>query len=267
MEQTNGPKQPESGRALFPPPEENKYYKSHNNETNRTVGRFFLQNMRWYIALLAAVSLLSGFLGYKICSNTIPAKIDSAVKATIEEVYADATFTAEEISTEIDMQIVLKDIQAIGELATVEYLYTDAGKFSDPKQLFGKNIPLTTKSFVMRWDGSIKAGIRDVSDITARADTASKTIIVSLPEAEILSHTVDKDSIEVLDESGGLFNPISVSDVSKFQTESEKATEQRAIDNGILNHAQRNAEELIQNLLNANPIFQTNGYVIEFIYQ
>jgi len=31
MEQTNGPKQPENGPALFPPPEENKYYRSHNN--------------------------------------------------------------------------------------------------------------------------------------------------------------------------------------------------------------------------------------------
>lgn len=137
MEQTNEPKQPESGAALLPPPEEGTDYRAHDREAHRATGRFSRQTMRWYIIALAVVSLLGGFLGYKICSNTIPAKIDQAVKAAVEEVYADATFTAEEISTEIDMQIVLKDIQAIGELATVEYLYTDAGKFSDPKQLFG----------------------------------------------------------------------------------------------------------------------------------
>lgn len=267
MEQTNEPKQPESGAALLPPPEEGTDYRAHDREAHRATGRFSRQTMRWYIIALAAVSLLGGFLGYKICSNTIPAKIDQAVKAAVEEVYADATFTAEEISTEIDMQIVLKDIQAIGELATVEYLYTDAGKFSDPKQLFGWNIPLTTKSFVMRWDGSIKAGIRRVEDIRVEADAASKTLIIYLPEAEILSHTVDKESIEVLDESNGLFNPISVSDVSKFQKESETATEQRALDNGILEKAQENAETLIKNILNANPIIQQSSYSVSFYYE
>ena len=119
----------------------------------------------------------------------------------------------------------------------------------------------------MRWGGSIKAGIRRVEDIRVEADAASKTLIIYLPEAEILSHTVDKESIEVLDESNGLFNPISVSDVSKFQKESETATEQRALDNGILEKAQENAEILIKNILNANPIIQQSSYSVSFYYE
>lgn len=190
-------------------------------------------------------------------------KIDEAVQEALAEARADATFVAEDITTEIDMKLVLKDIQAIGELATVEYLYTDAGKFSDPKQLFGHDIPFTKKSFVMRWDGSIKAGIRYVTNITAVADEDTKVITVTLPQMEILTHTVDKNSLEVLDESSSLFNPISVDDVSNFQKESEAATEQRALDNGILEKAQTNAESLIRGLLEGNELIKGN-YTIEF---
>ena len=258
-------KQPENKIPLLTAPDGDCY-----GEENRKGGA--VRSLCWvkkhWLILAAALTVLAGCgIGYRICASTIPAKIDKAVKAAVEEVYENSTFTADNISTEIDMQIVMKDIRAVGELATVEYIYTDAGKFSDPKRLFGKNIPLTTKSFVMRWDGSIKAGIRDVSAISAEVDSVGKTITVSLPKAEILSHTVNNDSVEVLDEAGGLFNPISVDDVSKFKKESESATEQRALDNGILEKAQKNAETLIKNLLTTNPAIQQSGYSVSFCYE
>ena len=61
----------------------------------------------------------------------------------------------EEASKEVDIRLINSEIQNIGELATIEYMYTDAGKFEDPKSLFGKNIPFTTKSFIAKWDGVI----------------------------------------------------------------------------------------------------------------
>lgn len=219
------------------------------------------------LALVAVLILFGTVSGYNAATQKAKAeqdkKIEEAVQEALAAARADVAFTAEEITTEINMKIVLQDIRSIGELATVEYLYTDAGKFSNPKQLFGHSIPFTNKSFVMRWDGNIKAGIRNVSDITAEADEGTKVITVTLPKAELLSHTVDKESLEVLDENGGLFNPISVDDVSTFQKESEAATEQRALDNGILEKAQANAESLIRGLLEGNAIIKEN-YTIEF---
>lgn len=226
-----------------------------------------LKKVTTIFILIVVVALFCTISGYRFAAKRAEAKqsekIEEAVQEALAEARADATFVAEEITTEIDMKIVLKDIQAIGELATVEYLYTDAGKFSDPKQLFGHDIPFTKKSFVMRWDGSIKAGIRDVNNITAAADEDTKVITVTLPQMEILTHTVDKNSLEVLDESSSLFNPISVDDVSSFQRESEAATEQRALDNGILEKAQTNAESLIRGLLTGNELIKEN-YTIEF---
>ena len=63
-------------------------------------------------------------------------------------------------TTEITTSLIKSEIMDIGELATVEYFYTDAGKFEDPKQAFGINIPFTTKSFIAKWDGIIKAGVK-----------------------------------------------------------------------------------------------------------
>jgi len=229
--------------------------------------RWFKKN--WAVLALVAVLLLGAAGGgYRLSAQRAEARqeraVEEAVAEALEKAKADAVFVADEISTEIDMKHVLTEIRSIGELATVEYLYTDAGKFSDPKQLFGHDIPFTRKSFVMRWDGSIKAGIRDVGAITAEVNQETKVIMVALPKSEILSHTVDKESLEVLDERGGLFNPISVDDVSVFQRESEAATEQRALDNGILEKAQDNAETLIRGLLTGNEIIKEH-YTVEFM--
>ena len=55
-----------------------------------------------------------------------------------------------------------------------------------------------------------------------------------MPNAEILSHEIDNNSIETLDEKDGLFNPVKVEDVRQFDTVSKDAMEDRAIENGIL---------------------------------
>ena len=51
-----------------------------------------------------------------------------------------------------------------------------------------------------------------------------------MPKARILSHQIDKDSIETLDQKDGLFNPVKVEDVRTFDSVSQDAMEERAID-------------------------------------
>ncbi|HIT64986.1 MAG TPA: DUF4230 domain-containing protein [Candidatus Ventrimonas merdavium] len=60
-----------------------------------------------------------------------------------------------------------------------------------------------------KWEGTIKAGI-EITDITAEVDETNKVITVYLPKAKILSHEIDDESFETLDEKAGLFNPIEV---------------------------------------------------------
>lgn len=174
---------------------------------------------------------------------------------------SDPIAVYEEASREIDINVVNVEIQEIGELATLEYLYTDAGKFEDPKQLFGKDVPFTTKSFIAKWDGIIKAGV-DISQVTAEVDSNSKEVVVHIPKAEILSHEIDSESVETLDQKNGLFNPVSVEDVREFDAESKEKMENRAIENGILDKAFENAESIIEKLI--DPMIQEFEYTVRF---
>ena len=67
-----------------------------------------------------------------------------------------------------------------------------------------------------------------------------------MPKARILSHQIDKDSIETLDQKDGLFNPVKVEDVRTFDSISQDAMEERAIENGILDKAFENAKNIIR---------------------
>ena len=88
------------------------------------------------------------------------AKQYSATKQKYEETIAELeteidrlsepVVVYEEATRQVDINAINTEIRDIGELATVEYLYTDAGKFENPKQLFGKDIPFTTKSFIAK---------------------------------------------------------------------------------------------------------------------
>ena len=84
-----------------------------------------------------------------------------------------------------------------------------------------------------------------------------------MPNAEILSHEIDNNSIETLDEKDGLFNPVKVEDVRQFDTVSKEAMEDRAIENGILDKALKNAEDIIEKLVNSDVV-QEQGYTIKF---
>ena len=137
-----------------------------------------------------------------------------------------------------------------------------AGKFEDPKQLFGINVPFTTKSFIAKWEGVIKAGIK-ADKILVEVNNTKKEIVIHIPEAEILSHEIDNDSIETLDEKNGLFNPVKVEDVREFDAISKETMENRAIENGLLDKAYENAETIIEKLVN-NEIVQEQGYKIIF---
>lgn len=211
------------------------------------------------IALLIVVFVIF-FKGYNCAQAKYEEKI-AKLEAEIDRL-SEPTAVYEEATGEIDINVINVEIQDIGELATLEYLYTDAGKFEDVKQLWGKNIPFIRKSFIVKWDGSIKAGV-NVQEIAAEIDNDSKQITIHIPKAKILSHELDDESFETLNEKDGLFNPIKIDDTREFDTESKNAMETRAIENGLLDKAFENAKDIIYKLINTDVV-EKQGYSIVF---
>lgn len=237
---------------------------NQENATNESIKikKLKIKLIKWGILFAVIIAIGVGIFvkGYTNASE----KFKDTIAELEKEVdrLSEPIAVYEEASQEVSLSLIYSKISDIGELATIEYLYTDAGKFEDPKQLFGKNIPFTTKSFIAKWDGIIKAGIK-IEDIIIEINDADKEIIVHMPEATILSHEIDEESIETLDEKNGLFNEVTVDDVRNFDQVSKDAMEKRAIENGLLDRAIKNAEKIIERLVN-NDIVKEQEYRITF---
>lgn len=169
-----------------------------------------------------------------------------------------------EQKTQITDTLLYQQLAQENELSTVRYFYTDMGKYENSIQVGDTNIPFTKKSFIISYDGIIKAGI-DMDKVTLHLD--GKKIMITIPKAEILSHEIEEDSVQVYDEKYSIFNGLSAEDVMNFQQQQKQEIEQRAISNGILKEAEENAKKSLQVLYNAflsNDQYE-DGYTLEFV--
>ena len=144
--------------------------------------------------------------------------------------------------------VLQNQLTEIRELATVTYAYTNMAQFENSNDFYGVKIPFTTKSFILTYDGTIKAGV-DLE--AAEVSISGDTVTVTLPEAEILSHEIDEDSVEVFDEKTSIFNPFTVEDFTAFQADQKAAMEERARSSGLLEEARAKAVSGVEQLLSA----------------
>ena len=139
-------------------------------------------------------------------------------------------------TAKIDTVVLQNQLSEIRELATVTYAYTNMAQFESSNDFYGVKIPFTTKSFILTYDGTVKAGT---------------TVTITLPEAEILSHEIDEDSMEVFDEKTSIFNPFTVEDFTSFQSDQKAAMEEKALSRGLLAEARAKAVSSVEQLFAA----------------
>ena len=80
-------------------------------------------------------------------------------------------------------------------------------------------------------------------------DNETKTITVKLPETKITSSEIDPDSYKLYSVTNNILNPISPDDFALSLSDLIHAEEERAIEKGLLQKAQKNAEVLIRNFV------------------
>ena len=161
-----------------------------------------------------------------------------------------AVLTHQESEPVITADLLGQQLRDIQELSTVEYHYTNMGRFENQKDFYGWKVPFTTKSFIVAYDGVIKAGV-DLSEM--KIEVSGKTITVTMPEAKVLSHEMDEESLEVYDETHNIFNPIEIEDYTRFTADQKESIEARALDNGLLTSAAQRAENTVRGLIEALP--------------
>lgn len=164
----------------------------------------------------------------------------------------DAVTTAEKM----EAVVVDSKVLAAGELITAKYMYTDLGQYENSKMFYGTKIPFTTSKFMLSYDGVIQAGV-DLQQVAVKADGLTKTVKVTVPDAVILGHTMDEESVQIFDEKSSLFNKISLQDYSEFFADQKKAIEEKAVGKGLLEEAEANAVVQLKGLL--EPVVRGAG--------
>ena len=119
-------------------------------------------------------------------------------------------------------------------------------RLAEISELASVTIPFTTKRFILTYDGTIKAGI-DLTQV--QIDVSGNDVTVVLPEAEILSHEINEDSVEIFDEKSSIFNPFTVEDFTAFQEEQKQVMTEKALQGGLLEEAREKAKNSVRLLL------------------
>lgn len=107
-------------------------------------------------------------------------------------------------------------------------------------------VPLTEKSFLIRYSGYVKAGI-DMSQ--ASVSVSGKNVKVILPKPTIQETVIDEKTIQVFDESMNIFNPTKVGDYQKAIVGEKNKIMQDALGKGILTESSDQAHKFITSLL------------------
>lgn len=149
---------------------------------------------------------------------------------------------------EITASLISQRLTPAAELATVKYFYTEMGRFEESSDFYGWKVPFTKKVFIISYNGTVKAGV-DLQQMRPELQQEQQKVIIHLPKVKILSHEVDEDSIEVFDESRNIFNPIRITDYTQFSSDQREKTENQAIQNGLLEEAERKTQEVIRGLI------------------
>lgn len=163
----------------------------------------------------------------------------------------------------ISSETLKSQLNALQELVTEEYVYTNADKReSSATWIFGWTRPFSDSSLLVTYDGVIKAGI-DLSDVQINVDEEKQTVTVTLPKSKITSNNIPQESITVVEVRNGLFNEITFEDYNTFIGEQKIVMEQKAIAQGLLVNADKNARNLIRSFLSVLPGMQGYTLIIE----
>lgn len=172
--------------------------------------------------------------------------------------YGGMVFQKNNTQSEITSSIVESELKEANDLISTNYTYSRIGKYENSLDLNGWTIPLTNKSFLLQYNGTLLYGLNlDQFDIQVNNDT----ITIHTPDIKILSHSIDESSIQIYDEKNNLFNPIQVSDYKKFAISAKKEAVSEAKEKGVEDTARQNAKKAIKKIIKLIP--GTDSYQIK----
>lgn len=171
------------------------------------------------------------------------------------KMYEEKERTSKKSIPVITSETLKSQINALQELVTQEYIYTNADRRTDNvKWLFNWTRPFSGTSLLVTYDGSIKAGV-DLSEVQVDVDEETREITITLPPSRITDNNIPQESITVVEVKNGLFNEVTFDDYNTFISEQKVIMESKAIERGILEKASEEARKAVEAFLAPLPGF------------
>jgi hypothetical protein len=152
-----------------------------------------------------------------------------------------------ERKVETEVSAVLEKIKQLSQLDTVEMYFNEILDYRAALKINDFEIPFTTKSFIFVVKAKVQSGIDLVSLTEDDIEIVDNKITVSLDRAKITSKEILEYNAYA--EKDGLFNKVTNEDTLKALNDFLVHLEQQAHDNGILEMAEKNAEQVLKNIL------------------
>ncbi len=205
-----------------------------------------------YISIIAVCVIVMIILGLdwrkNMVSNTNTTNTTASLKPKEEKVIVT-------VSTEV----IEDGLENMGFLVTQEYYFTQVEKYTKEKKVF--NVLPSTSEFMYSYDGAVMAGI-DFEKIKISKDDEKKVITVDIPHSRVHTVTVDKDTFKTYSEKESLWNPLKLEDYNMSMAEFEEAAKEKALENGILERSDEQAQKIVDNFISNFP--SSKGYEIRY---
>ena len=141
---------------------------------------------------------------------------------------------------------IMEKISYVKEISFVKYNYNGVISYKDYMKFMNFQVPLTEKSFIIRYNGYVKAGI-DMQK--ASVEVNGKKVRVILPKPTIQETVINEKSIIVYDESMNILNPVSIEDYKNAIIAEKNKISREALSQGILTESSDQAHKFITSVL------------------
>ena len=226
-----------------------------------------IQRYLYFGIMLIVCIVIIGFLVSK--NNRLNDQLESTNEelSIIKETLMKSVNTEEKDEHEtppiITSSTIEEQLSGLSELVTQEYTYRNADRReSSETWIFGWTRPFSSKSILITYDGTIKAGV-DFSKIEIDVAEETKTITITIPESTITDNYIPQDSIEIVEVKDGLFNEVTFDNYNELVSEQKVVMAEKAIEQGLLEKANDEAKALIENFVSVIPGIENYHLIIQ----
>ncbi len=137
---------------------------------------------------------------------------------------------------------------ASSSIALCAELVTVKNSYSGIVSIKKTRIAGLARSFsIVKYDAVLRAGIRDISKAKISVFDGGQSVRVVLPPCEILESAIV--DFEIFDEEASVFVRVTTEEILEEIKKSRAEAQNRHIDAGLLNEAQKQAKQIVETVL------------------